>query len=532
MMKTITTDVLVIGGGGAGLTAAIAARRQGRKVAVVSKFGPGNATCTTVSAANFCTAGIKFTRERHRLLTLEAGLGLNETGLLDALVEEAEDDVRALSEMGVAVKEKTGGFYCEGKLPYSRGPAIVIPLAQFASANGIDFFHPFYTWELLIDSNQVLGAWGISQAKGEPVLFLATSVILAAGGAGALYERTDNPASIIGDGYAMATRAGLPLIDMEFVQFYPLCTTFGLTGRKEVLLPPDVGEIARLVNSSGENLVEKYNISRPIAVKARDLSCRAIFMEGEAFLDFSGVMDNFPSGHDVSTAPGKTPSLLDWLRNKYLRVNPIIPVHPAAHFIMGGVKANSWGETGIAGLYAAGEVMGGLHGANRLGGNALSETVVFGKRAGLRAAAFSSVCGAKTPGIAREVQEKARKLLSPDRQENATSCGEIKKRLTCLMWEKAGIIRSKDGLLEALEEIKAMGELPLAWDKENPASLLEAKNMLLTAELICRSALFREESRGSHYRLDYPECDTQNWKCHSMAQIQDGEIKLRKIPVT
>lgn len=529
-MIRYTCDVLVIGAGGAGLAAAIAARKRGKSVSVVSKDGPGRSSCSTVSQANFRTSGEGFTREKHRHLTLETGLGLCEAELVDELAENCERDVWEIKDMGVPLLSKYGSAYCKGKLPFARGASVALPLTRYAAGIGINFVHPCLVWDLLIIKGAVAGAWGFFRNTGEPVLFSAGSVILATGGAGSLYERHGTPSSLTGDGYALAARAGLSLVDMEFVQFYPLVTAYGRKKSGEVIINPIAAEIAPLVNKTGEDLIKKHGLIRPIGVRSRDLSCRAVALEGGAWLDFSGISEeDWQKRQDFYDVEEKL-QFKAWLENTLLKRSRLIPVLPSAHFNMGGVKINARTETDLAGLFAAGEAAGGLHGANRLGGNALTETLVFGKQAGLAAAAFRGTTTSEDKaikGVRAAIEEIKAKYLG----KHGPSLQGARPQLTKLMWEKAGVIRDRASLNDALREISHLNSQPFNCKESEITRLLEFKNMLLAAELICRSALFREESRGSHYRSDFPKQDDDNWKCHTGIRLEGDKSIITKVCV-
>lgn len=528
-MKTFISDVLVIGAGGAGLSAAVAAGQQGRSVVVVSKDGPGRAASTTVSQANFRISGNGYTKEKHLRLTLETGLGLSEKSLVEELTDKGENDVWAMQDMGVPLKSKYASVYCEGKLPFARGAAIVLPLAAYAARRGVRFIQPCLVCELLINKGAAAGAWGLFKNSGEPVLFMARSVVLATGGAGALYERRDTPSALTGDGYALAARTGASLVDMEFVQFYPLVTAYR-RGRSEVFIPPMTAEIAPLVNRAGIDLVKKHGLVRPIAVRSRDLTCRAIVDEGLAWLDFSGVTAEDWENNKGAFDPAEASQLKEWLHNNLLSRGKLVPVLPAAHFNMGGVKINAAAETDIPGLFAAGEAAGGLHGANRLGGNALTETVVFGKKAGQGAAAYMGNAISEDKA-ALQVKTALAEIKAAYMDKQGPALSEARAELTKLMWEKVGIIRDRAALTDALREINQLNSQAFNCAESEIPKLLEFKNMLLAAELICRSALFREESRGSHYRSDFPAQDDDNWRCHTGIRLEGEKSIIAKVDV-
>lgn len=529
-MKTYLTDVLVVGGGGAGLIAAITARRAGKRVILVSKFGPGVAACTTVSAAAFSSSTEFRSKEAHHKDTMRAGQGLNQSSLVDHLVENAAAAFGSLAEMGVPLEANRAGYAAKSNNPFARGTALVLPLREYAQKIGVEFTHPCLVWELLIKDNQVFGAWGFDQKSEEPLLFLAPSVILASGGGAAIYARTNNPASICGDGYAIGARAGLPLIDMEFVQFYPLMSDFG-PDRTNYFLIPVTGEPCRFVNNSGEDLVKKYEILRPIAIRSRDLTSRVMALEKSTYLDFSETTEEDWRKAGEKSNPASTVLIKEWLATHLFKEAKRIPVNPAAHFICGGIAINDRTKTAVAGLFAAGEVTGGLHGANRLGGNALSETVVFGRQAGLAAAAFEGCSISEVLGesLKSEAESKA-KILWEEAAHGVCHPAEARRILSSILWDKVGILRDKDGLKQALDRISVLKSWKLSRKEAGIAKTLEVKNMLLVAEMITVSALFREESRGCHYRLDFPEKNDANWLCHTRLSLSAGQICLEKNP--
>lgn len=532
-MHNFSTDILVIGGGGAGLMAAITARKAGKSVILVSKLRPGAGTCTAMSAAVFSSSGEYRSKEDHCSDTLAAGKGLNESKLVKYFIENAENDVRSLGDMGVELAKETSGYYGKNAIsPLYRGPALVNSMAQYAENIGVKFLHPYFVWELIVKEGQVIGAWGFNRETQEPVVFLASSVILATGGAGGIYALHDNPNTICGDGYALAARAGLGLIDMEFVQFYPLMTAYN-EGRNGLFLVFQLAEIGTLVNEAGEDLAQKYSIQRPLVIKSRDHISRVMMMEGKIFLDFSQVTEeDWEKAAKEFNYEGTT-QVKKWLESNLLKCSKKIPVNPAAHFTVGGIEVNERMETSLPGLYAAGEVTGGLHGANRLGGNALTETIVFGKQAALSAAS--------TPGMNMFFALQYIRVLDDvtteyRRVEKEFTCGDnkpsvIRKELSQLMWDKVGILRNKECLTQALERIKELDNLSLGKEAGGITKALELKNMLLTSEMICRAALFREESRGCHFRTDFPEKDDTKWLHHSYLELNENEMLLSKIPV-
>jgi succinate dehydrogenase/fumarate reductase flavoprotein subunit len=222
----------------------------------------------------------------------------------------------------------------------------------------------------------------------------------------------------------------------------------------------------------------------------------------------------------------------EWLETHLLKETKRIPISPTAHFCVGGIYVNERMETSLPGLYAAGEVTGGLHGANRLGGNALSEAIVSGKQAGLSATAAQGNIHFSQHGmlIMDHTAMQANELIATI-SSGTQPPSPIRKELNNLMWEKVGVLRTKEGLNQALQQIKEMDKLDLSRKEAGIVKVLELKNMLLTSEIICRSALFREESRGCHYRMDFPDTDNTNWLTHSQLELEDDIMSLNKLPI-
>lgn len=335
-----------------------------------------------------------------------------------------------------------------------------------------------------------------------------------------MYRRHDNPVRASGDGYALAFHAGCRLRDMEFVQFYP--PGLAESGKPPLILGAALSEVGRVVNSEGKDLFQKYQIvDRPAAIRSRDQYSLAIFQEEAAgkqvFLDLRALSDqDWPK--DIVGA-----SLRDLLRNTYSCARKPLRISPMCHFFMGGIVTDQNGQTEIPGLFAAGEVVGGLHGANRLGGNALDEVLVFGNRAGKAAAQWAE--GQLQPkatemGMQNRMAEFQKKIGITT---TGTPAKNIRKAIGEVLWEKAGILREEKGLVEALDSLERLKSEQLPrMRSENPKEVLEkleVENAVVVAEMIIRSALLRQESRGSHFRKDFPAMDDQKWK---------GNIYLRK----
>jgi len=511
-MEIIKTDVLVIGSGGAGIRAALAAREERADVLLVSKTPIGKSTCTSLSAGAFTLAVKGVSKETHLKRTLEAGKGINSHGLVEILVEESPERVRELEGFGVAGEWQKGRFTCLGK-PTAWGAPMTRVLAERARERGVSFLPWVMVFEIVLSEGQVAGALGFDFRQGKPIGFQSKAILLANGGGGALYKRTDNPVRTTGDGYALAYQAGCTLRDMEFVQFFP--AGLAESGKPAHLIAASLPDVGKVINSAGEDILEKYAITeRPAAVRARDTFSLAIFLEEwegrNVFLDLRSLSDESWPKDPVARAQR------DMLMKSLSGSQRPLCISPMCHHFMGGVTTDGQGKTEIPGLFAAGEVVGGVHGANRLGGNALDEILVFGLRAG-RAAARWSTERAWVQNTGSLIKQRLE--FFPGKEgglANELSPKSLRKAIGEIFWKQVGILRDKEGLtgaLESLEQIKKES-LPLVRGK-TPKEILEkmeVENALLVGEMIIRSALMREESRGAHFRRDFPKTDEEKWK--------------------
>ncbi len=509
-------DVIIIGCGAAGLRAGIAAAQEGQSVCVLSKASQGLSTSTIMSRGHF--AGARWTPEKHRESTLRGGRNLNETELVDVLIDEAPKRLEEMIRWGLQGVVKNGQLYAIGPPPVW-GREIVRCLYEKAMACGVQFRSGLTVAGIRVG----VGGPGIlcySTEKGEWIGFLSRALVLATGGAGALYLRHDNPQRMLGEGYALALEAGATLRDMEFFQFLPLATAE--PGHPQFPIPSTIASQGRLINSRGENLLDKYGIlERPADVHARDRLSQVLMYElrnGESvFLDLREVAED----EWRADVLGSGTILLKRFRAKEAPLR----VAPTAHFCTGGVWIDPQGWTRVPGLYAAGEVTGGLHGANRMAGNALSEALVFGSRAGKAASCW-----------ARQIAPPEGKWgcedfpLALSRDPGMSSVGrsvEMKKRLRKIMWESGGILRSKEGLSKAinaagqiLEEAKALSSYAVPEEVQN---IIELRWGSKTALLILEAALRREESRGAHFREDFPGEDDVHWLGHLEVSQVSGQ---------
>ncbi len=525
-------DVLVIGSGGAGCRAAIEARKYGLKVIIVSKGLSFKSGCTTLAEGGYNAAfgyvDTEDTVEDHFKDTLKGGAYLNDPELVKILVEEAPERLNELEGFGALFDRQKSGKLNQrpfGGQTYRRtcfqgdrtGHEMMTALKEEVIRQDIETVDEVMITSLLTDDQgrSVTGACGISLRYSEFLTFQAKSTILTTGGAGWLYPVTSNALQKTGDGFSLAYDVGADLLDMEQVQFHPTGMLYP-ESRKGVLVTEAVrGEGGILLNKDGERFMKNYDPRGELAT--RDVVARAIYNEiregrgtekGGVYLDVTHL------------SPEIIEEKLETMLLQFLDVGLDIrkqpmEVAPTAHHFMGGTRINQHGETSLKNLYAAGEAAGGVHGANRLGGNALADTQVFGKRAGKKAAenALKAEFGLNQDQMSAE--EHRIKALFRDGDYYPY---EIKKELQETMWNNVAIIRNENGLKTAIEKITELNGMlgnmrvpDVGGFNNDLQDALEVRNMLEIASLVAKSALLRQESRGAHYREDYPETRDE-WK--------------------
>jgi succinate dehydrogenase/fumarate reductase flavoprotein subunit len=517
-MRQASFDVIVIGSGAAGLRAALSVRAAGLSVCVVSKGSPGKSTCTWFSAGVMAGSAGAEIPNTHLQRTLAAGRGLNAGILAEILVEEAPVRIDELMRWGIHADVINGYLYAKGRPPVL-GEEIVRCLLRRNEALGTRFWGNLLVTDVLV-SNEVAGVNAYEKSSGEWIALTAGAVVIAAGGASGLYLRTDNPRRILGDGYRLALEAGAMLQDMEFVQFYPLCLSE--PGATPLVIPPRIADRGRLLNDDKEDILEKYRITeRPAGERARDLLSQALFKEiyrngKNVWLDLRNL-----SEEDWRVDPFAA-SLRGLLCKRYGAGDRPLRVAPAAHHSMGGAKIDATGATSVPGLFAAGEAAGGLHGANRMGGNALSETLVFGARAGSAASAWANRSGAgdRQP-LLKALAESSCKWTS------GTHTGaELKDRLRKIMWEDGGIIKEEKGLSRALGAVRDIQkEASMSSSKlsgKEIVDLIELRSTAKVATIILEAAFMRRESRGAHFREDFPGQNDAQWQGHLQVHLAPG----------
>jgi L-aspartate oxidase len=512
------TDFIVVGSGIAGLRAAIELARAGARVTVLTK--DRREESNTEYAQGGVAVALAEDDELHEDDTLAAGAGLCDEPAVEVLVEDGRRYIRELIEWGAEFDREGGRLMFTREAAHSRprilhahgdatGREIVRSLlARAGRERNISFLAHAETQSLVVSEGRVRGVRYLDPPVRAPRTLLARAVVLATGGAGALYLHTTNPSVATGDGMAMAFGAGAELADMEFVQFHP--TALNLEGAPRFLLSEALrGEGGVLRNAAGKRFMPRYHEAAELA--PRDVVTRSIVAEMErtatrtAFLD----MTAFDAAHLRRRFPKIYKTCLQYGLD--LAREPV-PVSPAAHYMMGGVRTDLEGRTTLGGLYAAGEVAcTGVHGANRLASNSLLEGLVFGARAGVAAARDSSAAARPPASTAADSEEE---VAREDAGRAGAAALAVRKRVRRLMWERVGILRSRASLTRALAEFEQIERAPL-----RPAP----RNFLTVATLIARSALWREESRGGHYRVDFPARDDERWRVHSVIR-KDSEI--------
>ena len=503
-------EYLIIGGGIAGLYTAWAAANTGAQVTLLTKRSVAESNTDRAQGGIAAALGQHDSPELHLQDTLIAGASLCDEAAVRILVTEGPERVRELIDMGASFDRNVDGLcftregcHSQDRILHAQGDATGAEILRALSQNvvgipNVDVLENQYVVDLLVRDGTCYGVLALDQSSGEFRIFRGRVVVLATGGSGRLYNYTTNPEVATADGIALAFRAGAEVMDMEFIQFHP--TSLVLPGAPRFLISEAVrGEGAILRNSRGERFMPQYHGMAELA--PRDIVSRAILAEmaktgaDSVFLDVTHlepekIKERFPTITLTCAKYG-----LDITRE-------LIPVAPAAHYMMGGVKTDLWGETSIKRLFACGEASClGVHGANRLASNSLLDGLVSGGRI---------------------VQRAAYVLESGSRDKPHFSCNdllptpeinfkELRQKLQLIMGEKVGPLRTALRLAEALAFFDRWAHLRNHEVRET--SQMETRNMLEVGELITEAAMMRTESRGGHFRLDYPET-SERWQKH------------------
>ena len=506
------TDCLVIGSGIAGLRAAIKAA-DGCDVMLVCKDELAESNTFNAQGGIASVMADEDSFESHIADTLKTGCGINDIDVVKTTVENAPPLVAQLDQWGTDFDTVDGkiditreGGHSHPRIAHAQGDSTGKAIAQALikktrQTKNVTLLENFFAIDLITENGKCLGMIGQS-ATGQKQIVWAKTIILATGGAGRLYRETTNPAIATADGLAMAARAGAVLRDMEFMQFHP--TTLYIAGASRALITETLrGEGAILLDTNHHAFMKEYDPASELA--PRDIVSRAILSQmlktnsTHVYLDIR----HFDKAHFSK----RFPLISELVESFDIDVTKdLIPVRPSAHYMVGGVKADSQARTNIKNLYACGEVAStGLHGANRLGSNSLLEGLVFGKIAG--AAAIENAANTS----AMNVQKLKYDITPSDRSRLDTA--DVLNSLRALMWRNVGITRSDQPLAEAQEIITFWQRYVLDKIFDSPDGW-ECQNMLTVAQIMAASAQARTESRGVHYRKDYPNIDDKNFKTH------------------
>jgi succinate dehydrogenase / fumarate reductase, flavoprotein subunit len=552
--ETHDHDVLIIGAGGAGLRAALGALAQGAKVGVVCKSLLGKAHTVMAEggiAAAMANVDSGDNWRTHFRDTMRGGKFLNNWRMAQIHAQEAPERVRELEQWGALFDRTKDGEILQrafGGHTFRRlchvgdrtGLEMIRTLQDRGVQMGIDVFMECTVSRLLKDGDRIAGAFGYWREQGRFVVFRAKSIVIATGGIGKAYKITSNSWEYTGDGMALAYGAGADLLDMEFVQFHPTGMVWP-PGVQGLLVTEAVrGEGGILRNKAGERFMEKYDPKR-MELSTRDVVARSIYTEvregrgtehGGAYLDIS----HKPAEYVKKKLPSMYHQFKE-LADVDITKGPM-EVGPTCHYMMGGIRVD--GETTrstVPGLFAAGEAAAGLHGANRLGGNSLSDLLVFGRRAGIAAADHAKTVQSTTIDSG-QVEAAARELLAPFERKEGENPYTLQRDLQDVMQSLVGIFRTREDLTRAmqeLEKLKARAELVSVEGSRmfNPGWHLaqDLKSMLIVSEAVTRSALAREESRGAHSRIDYPNLDATWGTKNNVIAIEGNAMTLRQSPV-
>jgi succinate dehydrogenase / fumarate reductase flavoprotein subunit len=583
---TYNYDVLVIGAGGAGLRAAIEASALGVSVGLICKSLLGKAH--TVMAEGGIAAALSNVDERdnwkvHFTDTMRGGQYVNNWRMAELHAKEAPDRVKELEAWGALFDRTKDGKILQrnfGGHKYPRlahvgdrtGLEMIRTLQDHGIYQGMEVHMECTIVTLLKDGERIVGAFGYERERGRFKVFNSKAVILATGGIGRAYKITSNSWEYTGDGHALAYHAGAELIDMEFLQFHPtgmiwppsvsgILVTEGVRGEGGILLNKNgerfmFNEIPDLYKNQTANNEEEgwlytqgdKNAKRPPELLTRDHVARCIVREikegrgsphGGVFLDISWIKKRLP--HAEEHIKKKLPGMYHQFKKLAdidITKEPM-EIGPTTHYIMGGIRVDADTQmSSVTGLFAAGECGAGLHGANRLGGNSLSDLLVFGKRAGEYAAKF-----AKENDIGKidekQIEQAAKKTLQPFERIEGESPFQVQFDLQEMMQELVGIVRNEDELMRALKHLQIMSkrtaDVRVTGNREfNPGwhTALDLQNLLTVSEAVAMAALERKESRGAHFREDYPQKDEKSGKFNLVIKKnEDGQMGLRQEPI-
>ena len=556
-MELLSHDILIIGGGLAGLRAAIEAKKSGRDVAILSKVHPLRSHSVAAqgginAALGNAPAPAKDTWENHAFDTIKGSDYLADQDAVEVMCREAMERVVEMEHWGTLFSRTEDGKIAQrpfGGAGFPRtcyasdrtGHNLLHTLYEQVVGLQIPVFEEWVALSLVVEEGRCVGVLGLHFFEGRIIPIQAKAIILATGGYGRTYLRSTNAVINTGSGCFLAYQGGVPLEDMEFVQFHPT----SLFGTNILITEGARGEGGYLINANGERFMERY-APHLMELGPRDIVARGAQTEIDQGRGFEGGYVHLDIRHlgrekILDRLPGIRQIAMD-----FAGVDPVlepIPIQPAQHYSMGGIPTNVDGETQLPGLFAAGECACiSVHGSNRLGGNSLLETLVFGKRAGRRAAEEAGKereSSHKTvfQNHLRAFQSGLKEIFGRKKEESSFL---IRDEMKALMTSQVGIFRKESALLAAKEKIRELKkrflkigvkQIDLAFNNEF-IQYWELEGMLLVAEAIVEGALARKESRGSHFRVDYPNRDDEHWLRHTLAFKTAEGVKLDYKEVT
>jgi len=502
-------NVIIVGAGLAGMVAAMSAHDEGAFVILIDRGSIGLGTNSALAGGQFTGPTFLHSQEEYVRDTLDVGRGINRDRLVRLVASKASDGFDYLREMGLDLIETPTAFRIQSSSPdIIPGVTLVKKVAEKVKERpGIQVITGFYVTEFLTANGQVYGVRGFNK-EGKDITIQCESVIIATGGGGAIYSKNDNQKTIMGQGYYLAAKAGLKLWDMEFVQCYPLVITE--PHLPSMLVYPPYPHEVKLMNEKGEDILARYGIHdiNDAIMKKRDELSVILYEESKTvsvLMDFSEVPEHMWGIYPLS--------VLDKLHYN-VREKPFT-VGPAAHFCMGGVEVDEEGQTGLDGLYACGEVTWGLHGANRRGGNALTECVVMGRIAGKSAAVHVTK---KRKVTTQKPIKNVKESVASRRRVLPVPLRELRTLLRVIAWDYAGIVRDEEGMGEGFRKLNSLEQdlKKISWSNVRERAIREdLSSATFFLRAIISASFGRKESRGSFIRKDFPNEDNINWRKNS-----------------
>jgi fumarate reductase (CoM/CoB) subunit A len=555
-VERLSTDVLIIGGGVAGMMAAVAALRAGIRPMLLTKGTYASGSSSMARGGHSVAIGRPSAEDNPELFfedTIAGGFGLNNRRLAKLMCSESLDRTLELDAWGLGLVRRADGSFDQkmGAFPHRHarlvhcgrlmGKPLMNALSRKTKAAGVEPMDHVMLVDLLRHEGRVVGAWGFRHREGTPVVVHARSTVLTTGGAPQLHALNDSPPTITGDGYAMAWRAGAELLDMEFIDYQMITAA----PAKLAGYPPHssgfLNEGGYLLNRDGERFMARYDADR-MERSTRSMLNRAVAMElfegrgtdnKAVYIDIRHVFEHANAGASAD--------IIRTFRNGGVDLErDFLEVTSCPHTYLGGVRIDEWGRSTVPGLYAGGEAAGGIHGANRLGGAALIDSYVFGFRAGM-AAALECATAPAPPDDAGDWQSAIRSLRQWACRTGGESPQAWRDQVQALVVESVGLVRRADRLQDALAQLdrleaafSGVGVLGQSVREQFDCLRLslETRNLIQVARLLATAALQREESRGGHCRLDFPQRDDERFLGNLVLWNDGGIVKheLRPVP--